>query len=62
MDEARRIIRGKRRGYNILRYLLLRMRNEVLKAQYYWEPNSRLSNLNLGYGCIPFDGSSQLRV
>jgi hypothetical protein len=55
MDEARRIIRGKRRGYNILRYLLLRMRNGVLKAQYYWEPNSRLSNLNLGYGCIPFD-------
>lgn len=55
MDEARRIIRGKRRGHNLLRYLLLRMRNEVLKAQYYWEPNSRLSNLNLGYGCIPFD-------
>lgn len=55
MDEARRIIQGKRRGHNVLRYLLLRMRNEVLKAQYYWEPNTRLSNLNLAYGCIPFD-------
>lgn len=55
MDEARRIIRGKLRGHNVLRYLLLRMRNEVLKAQYDWEPNARLSNLNLGYGCIPFD-------
>lgn len=55
IDEARRIIRAKKPGHNILRYLLLRMRNEVLKAQYYWEPNSRLSDLNLGYGCIPFD-------
>ncbi|AKU18226.1 ATP-dependent DNA helicase [Luteipulveratus mongoliensis] len=55
MDEARRIIRAKRPGHNVLRYLLLRMRNEVLKAQYHWEPNNRLSNLNLSYGCIPFD-------
>jgi len=55
MNEARRIIRAKKPGHNVLRYLLLRMRNEVLKPQYYWEPNRRLSNLNLGYACIPFD-------
>jgi hypothetical protein len=55
MDEARRIIRAKQPGHNVLRYLLLRMRNEPLKAQYYWNPNARLSNLNLDYGCIPFD-------
>ena len=55
MDEARRIIRGKKAGHNVLRYLLLRMRNEWLKAQYSWQPNGRLSNLNLDYGCIPFD-------
>ena len=55
IDEARRIIRGKKPGHNVLRYLLLRMRNEVLKPQYYWEPYTRLSNLNLSYGCIPFD-------
>jgi len=55
MDEARRIIRSNRPGHNVLRYLLLRMRNEWLKAQYYWEPNTRLSNLNLDYACIPFD-------
>lgn len=55
VDEARRIIRAKKPGHNVLRYLLLRMRNEVLKPQYYWEPNTRLSNLNLGYACIPFD-------
>lgn len=55
IDEARRVIRAKKPGHNVLRYLLLRMRNEWLKAQYHWEPNRRLSNLNLGYGCIPFD-------
>ena len=55
LDEARRITRAKNPGHNVLRYLLLRMRNEVLKAQYHWEPNTRLSNLNLSYGCIPFD-------
>ena len=55
MDEARRIIRAKKPGHNVLRYLLLRMRNEVLKPQYCWEPNRRLSKLNLGYACIPFD-------
>ncbi len=55
IDEARRIINARKPGHNVLRYLLLRMRNEVLKPQYYWEPNTRLSNLNLGYACIPFD-------
>lgn len=55
IDEARSIIRGKRPGHNLLRYLLLRMRNDWLKAQYHWEPNTRLSNLNVSYSCIPFD-------
>lgn len=55
IDEARRIIRAKLPGHNVLRYLMLRMRNEILKPQYYWESNARLSNLNLGYACIPFD-------
>lgn len=55
IDVARSIIRGKRPGHNLLRYLLLRMRNDWLKAQYHWETNSRLSNLNFSYSCIPFD-------
>lgn len=55
LTRARRIIAAKQPGHNILRYLLLRMRNEVLKAQYSWETNGRLSGLNLDYGCIPFD-------
>ncbi len=55
IDVARGIIREKRPGHNLLRYLLLRMRNDWLKAQYHWEPNARLSNLNFSYSCIPFD-------
>lgn len=55
LDEARRIIRGGKPGQNVLRYLLLRLRNRDLKPQYDWQPNARLSNLNLAYGCIPFD-------
>jgi len=55
LDEARRIIRGRKPGQNVLRYLLLRMRNRDLKPQYDCQPNKRLSDLNLAYGCIPFD-------
>lgn len=55
LDEARRIIRASEPGCNILRYLMLRMRNQVLKPQYYREGCSRLSHLKLQYGCIPFD-------
>lgn len=55
LDEARRIVRSASPGYNVLRYLMLRMHNNVLKPQYYPESCSRLSGLNLLYGCIPFD-------
>lgn len=55
IDEARRIIRDKKPGHNILRYLLYRMRNDVLKPQKSLESNPRLSNLYLDWGCIPFD-------
>jgi energy-coupling factor transporter ATP-binding protein EcfA2 len=55
LDEARRVIRSGARGSNMLRYLLLQMRNEVLKSQYSSEACGRLSGLNLQYGCIPFD-------
>lgn len=55
LDEARRIIRSRAPGYNVLRYLLLRMHNQILKPQYSREECGRLSGLNLKYGCIPFD-------
>lgn len=55
LDQARRIVRSGARGHNVLRYLLLRMHNQVLKPQYSWDECGRLSGLNLQYGCIPFD-------
>lgn len=42
-------------GRNVLRYLLLKMHNKILKQQYQREPCASLSRLNLQYGCIPFD-------
>lgn len=56
LDEARKIIEQNSPGRNIIRYLLLRMNNRVIKKQ--WNNRgvcSRLSNLNLKYGCIPFE-------
>ncbi|AZR21413.1 DUF2075 domain-containing protein [Xanthomonas vasicola] len=55
LDEGRRIIRGRLPGHNLLRYLMLRLRNSVIRAQYSTEPCRRLSNLNVEFGCIPFE-------
>lgn len=55
LDAARRIVRSAAPGHNVLRYLMLQMHNQVLKPQYNWGECDRLSDLNLLYGCIPFD-------
>lgn len=55
LDVARRIVRSGAPGHNVIRYLMLRMHNQVLKPQYSWDECGPLSNLNLQYGCIPFD-------
>ena len=55
LDRARQIVRSKLPSQNIIRYLILRMNNQVIKSQYFRDPCNRLSNLNLQYGCIPFD-------
>lgn len=55
LDEVRRIVRTGAAGCNILRYLMLRMHNQILKSQYYWDSCDRLSEMNLKYACIPFD-------
>jgi len=54
-DRARQIVRSQLAGQNIIRYLMLRMNNQVIKSQYFREPCNLLSNLQLQYGCIPFD-------
>lgn len=55
LDKCREIIIEKKAGSNILRYLLYKMNNRIIKLQYNNEPCSKLSNLYLKYGCIPFE-------
>lgn len=55
LDEARAIIRANRPGSRVLRYLMLQMRNQWIKAQYCPEPNRWLSGLRLTSRSSPFD-------
>jgi DNA replication protein DnaC len=55
LDKAREIVTKNAPGHNIIRYLLLRMNNQIIKAQYSREECYRLSDLNFEFGCIPFD-------
>lgn len=43
------------RGINVLRYLMLRMNNNIIKSQLSNEKNPLLSDLFLSWSCIPFD-------
>jgi len=55
LDEARRLVQTAAPGHNVIRYLMLRMHNQFLKPQYSRESCRLLSDLNLKWGCIPFD-------
>lgn len=55
LDHAREIIRADRPGSRVLRYLMLQMRNQVIKTQFDAEACSRLSDLRLSWSCRPFD-------
>lgn len=55
LDQCRSIIVDNKQGANVLRYLLHKMNNRVIRWQYSNEKCNRLSNLYLNYGCIPFD-------
>src|SRR5664280_626135 len=55
LDEARSLIRAKSSGSRVLRYLMLQMRNQVIKAQYDPAPNRWLSQLCLTSQSSPFD-------
>ena len=56
LNKARYIIKNNRPGSNVLRYLMLRMHNKILKAQYNYKGCcEHLSGLRLKYGCISFD-------
>lgn len=55
LDQCRNIIVGNQPGANILRYLLYKMNNRIIKWQYSDERCDKLSNLYLDHGCIPFE-------
>lgn len=55
LDECRKLIFSSVPGSNTVRYLLQKLNNNVLKAQYSSESCDKLSNLHLNYGCIPFE-------
>ena len=55
LDQCREIIINNKPGSNILRYLLHKMNNRVIKWQKHDTICLELSNLYLHYGCIPFD-------
>jgi len=55
LDEVRRIVKGDSPGQNVLRYLMLRMNNNIIKAQYSRDNCYLLSDMQLAFGCIPFD-------
>lgn len=56
LEKCRNLVKNNQPGSNIIQYLLYRMNNRIIKAQYSKNgkcPN--LSNLALKYACIPFD-------
>lgn len=55
LDQCRELIQRNSPGSNILRYLLYNLNNRIIKEQHDSRSNYKLSNLNLAYGCIPFD-------
>lgn len=55
LDKSRELIKNNAPGSNVIRYLLYGLNNKIIKRQYIYEGCERLSNLNLKYGCIPFD-------
>lgn len=55
LDRARSLIRNDQPGSRLLRYLMLRMNNRVIKGQFDVGPCSGLSGLRVSWGCRPFD-------
>lgn len=55
LDEVRQFVRSAAPGHNVLRYLILRMHNQIIKPLYSREGCKSLSGMKLPYSCIPFD-------
>jgi hypothetical protein len=55
LDNVRAFVRANKSGTNVIRYLLYRLNNKIIKQQYHHGGCEILSGLKLEYGCIPFD-------
>ncbi|MGP7813779.1 ATP-dependent DNA helicase [Glutamicibacter soli] len=55
LASARKLLAKRAPGHNVIRYLLLRMKNELIKQQYSSDACAGLSNLHLSWSCKPFD-------
>ena len=56
LDHCRYLIKNNRDGANIIKYLLLKLNNKIIKKQYNYDRKCHLlSDLRLNYGCIPFE-------
>lgn len=55
LDRCRDLITKNQPGSNVVRYLLYRLNNKVIKRQLSLDQCNKLSYLYLEYGCIPFD-------
>lgn len=55
LDQCRGVVNSSKRGANVIRYLLHKMNNRVIRWQLWNEQCGGLSDLYLSCGCIPFD-------
>lgn len=55
IDHCRELCLLNRDGSNVIKYLLHRMNNKIIKSQLSDKQCYKLSNLYLKWGCIPFD-------
>lgn len=56
LDQCREIVMSNSSGFNVIKYLLYRLNNKIIKQQYMFGRRGKyLSGLYLQWGCIPFD-------
>ncbi len=55
LDKCRKLLKNNLSGSNVVRYLLHKMNNKIMKSQYSHEQCAGLSGLYLDWGCKPFD-------
>jgi len=55
LDKCNILIKNNRKWSNIIKYLLYKLNNKIIKEQYNYNTCYKLSDLYLDFRCIPFD-------